>query len=61
MGAAVRPGSRLRFRYPPDRGVSGRATQEAWHWSDLAAQRESAPVVLFVHDQMRRDIFDRLR
>ena len=61
MGAAVRPESRLRFRYPPDRDVSDRATQEAWLWSDLAAQRESTLVVPFVHDQMRRDIFDRLR
>jgi outer membrane protein assembly factor BamB len=38
-----------------------RAMQEAWLRADLAAQPAGTPVVLLVHDQMKRDFFERLR
>ncbi|MDP9410613.1 MAG: PQQ-binding-like beta-propeller repeat protein [Actinomycetota bacterium] len=38
-----------------------RALQEEWLHADLAAQPEGTPVVLLVHDQMKRDFFARLR
>ncbi len=38
-----------------------RAMQEEWLHADLAAQPAGTPVVLLIHDQMRRDFFERLR
>jgi outer membrane protein assembly factor BamB len=38
-----------------------RAMQEEWLRADLAAQPAGTPVVLLVHDQMKRDFFGRLR
>lgn len=38
-----------------------RAGQEVWLHADLAAQPNGTPVVLLVHDQMKRDFFERMR
>lgn len=38
-----------------------REMQEAWLHADLAAQPDGTPVVLLVHDPMKRDFFERLR
>lgn len=41
-------------------GEADLGLQEAWLGADLALQPEGAPVVLLVHDPMRRDFFERL-